>query len=148
MAVMKNIHKTQGLTTGALLEEARKRTSPLHHLFEWNDSKAAEQWRLQQARIIINQVKVVIDEKEYSQWENVTVHVIDDDGEIQNKRVYKPIEEIMETPALRDQLIANSLRQLRYWEEQNEKYQELRPIISTAQKVRRRLQNRWQRKKR
>lgn len=144
--IIKQIQKTRGLTTEAVLEEARNRKSPLHHLFEWDDSKAAEQWRLQQARMIINQVKVIIGEKEYSQYESVVVHVIDDVGQIQRQRVYKPIEEIMGSKELREQMIANSLRQLRYWEEENQKYQELRPIMNTAQIVRRRLNKIWDKK--
>jgi len=39
-----------------VVDAARDEESPLHHSFTWDDGKAAEQWRLQQARQIINAV--------------------------------------------------------------------------------------------
>lgn len=146
ISTIENIEKSHELTAETVLEEAERKTSPLHHLFEWNDTIAARNFRLAQARVIINQVKVVIGEKTYSKYENIHVHVIDSQGNIRNKRVYKPIEEIIRSPELREQMIASSLRQLRYWEEENEKYKELKPIIDTAKNVRRRLSERWQQK--
>jgi hypothetical protein len=34
--------------------------SPLHHLFTWDDSEAARQWRLEQARSIIRLVRIEV----------------------------------------------------------------------------------------
>ena len=41
------------LTPGLLLEEARDPSHPLHSRFEWDDTEAAERWRLYQARKLI-----------------------------------------------------------------------------------------------
>ena len=44
---------------------AKKRTNPLHNLFEWDDTICGEQYRLQQARNITNHiVEVIIVNKE------------------------------------------------------------------------------------
>ena len=43
-----------------VLEEARDEGSPLHKHFEWDDSEAAEQYRKQQARSLIQRCKVVL----------------------------------------------------------------------------------------
>jgi hypothetical protein len=136
---VEEIAKRGELTAESVLEEAKNVSSPLHALFEWDNTKAAEQWRLQQARVIVNYVKVKVGEKVYSKYESVNVHVIDDNGNINQKRVYKPYFEIKRSPELRKQMIERSLRELKYWEEQNSKYEEFKPIIDTAQKVRRRL---------
>ena len=55
------------LTASQVLEVARSPDSPLHPCFEWDDSIAAEQWRLEQARELIRRVKIVveIDEVEF-----------------------------------------------------------------------------------
>ena len=55
------------LTASQVLEVARSPDSPLHPYFEWDDSIAAEQWRLEQARELIRRVKIVveIDEVEF-----------------------------------------------------------------------------------
>ena len=42
-----------------VVEEARPATSPLHNSFEWDDGKAAEAWRIEQARHLI-QVSVTV----------------------------------------------------------------------------------------
>lgn len=47
-------------TAENIVREARKRASPLHKLFEWDDSAAAEQFRLVQARVMISSLRVEI----------------------------------------------------------------------------------------
>jgi len=44
-----------------VVHESRPAHAPLHPVFEWDDSTAAEQWRLTQARNIIRSVRVVTD---------------------------------------------------------------------------------------
>lgn len=48
------------ITPDAVVEDARNVASPLHDLFEWDDSKAAHEYRLDQARAIIRTVRVVV----------------------------------------------------------------------------------------
>lgn len=48
------------LTPNVVLEEAKDRDSVLHSLFEWDDTLAAHQHRIYQARQIITSVRVVI----------------------------------------------------------------------------------------
>lgn len=51
--------KSGGVITPALVvDDARNPNSPLHRFFEWDDSAAAEQYRLQQARGVIQAVVV------------------------------------------------------------------------------------------
>jgi hypothetical protein len=48
------------LTPQAVLERARNEESPLHACFTWDDTEAAEQWRLTEARRLIIKVKVEV----------------------------------------------------------------------------------------
>lgn len=58
---LKRIQNIYGsITPEILVKEAKKRNSPLHKIFEWNDTKAAENYRLQQARILLNNIQVTI----------------------------------------------------------------------------------------
>ena len=41
-----------GLSPRTLLEASRDESSPIHHMFEWDDRIAGEQWRLEQAASI------------------------------------------------------------------------------------------------
>ena len=145
------VEQQKGLTAEALLEEASKKSSPLHDLFEWDNSEAGHLYRLQQARVVINEVKVIIENKEYYAFENVQVSVPNAIGNNSanideppiTQRVYKPIVEILNNEDLRKQIISSALRQHEYWERQNEKYSELSPIIKSAKKIR----EQWQKKK-
>ena len=51
------------LTAENVVNAARAKDNPLHKAFEWNDGKAAEQYRLQQANSLIRCV-VIIEEKQ------------------------------------------------------------------------------------
>ena len=52
------------LTPKAVVNAARADRSPLHRFFEWDDAKAAESYRLDQARTLIRAIKIVDDERE------------------------------------------------------------------------------------
>lgn len=158
-----NIEKSKGLTAEALLESAKNKNSSLHDFFEWDDTLAGEKFRLCQARILINEVKVIIEEKEYYAFENVQVSVVKssgksgssnsaeledyDESENETLRVYKPVVEILSTEELRNQVIMASLRQLEYWNQQNSKYEEFSPIVKSFSKVKKTLDKKWQKKK-
>lgn len=61
--VCEQLEKTGGLTAKRLLDASRPADAPLHDEFEWNDSKAAENYREQQARHIINSLTIVVEEQ-------------------------------------------------------------------------------------
>lgn len=48
----------------AVVEDARPKDSPLHPIFEWNNAKAGEQWRVHQARNLIRSVRLVEEDPE------------------------------------------------------------------------------------
>lgn len=57
---LQHIHDAHGkLTPRIVLEEARDPESPLHGRFEWDDTVAAEKYRLEQAHELITMVRVV-----------------------------------------------------------------------------------------
>lgn len=59
---IEKIEKKYGeCTASLLLEEARNKKSQLHSLFEWDDTVAAEKFRLDQATKIITAVAVIYD---------------------------------------------------------------------------------------
>lgn len=58
----KKLEQKEGaLTSQNVLESARSEKSPIHSLFEWDDTKAAEQYRLKQAAQIICNLTVEIE---------------------------------------------------------------------------------------
>ena len=52
------------LSAASILKEAKKKRSPAHGIFEWSDTKAAHEFRLVQARIMVQSLHVeIIDEQ-------------------------------------------------------------------------------------
>lgn len=58
-AVCAKMEAAGTLTAGNLVEASRPKTAPLHSEFEWNNTKAADEWRKHQARNIINGLVIV-----------------------------------------------------------------------------------------
>ena len=48
------------VTPEMVVEEAKLKSSVFHNYFEWNNTEAAEQYRLQQARSLINHIVEVV----------------------------------------------------------------------------------------
>mgnify|MGYP003421519919 FL=1 len=69
------LEKRGRLTPETVLDTARNPKSPLHDQFEWDDTAAAHQHRLQQARVLIRSVvvNITVEEKTFS-----TVHYVRD----------------------------------------------------------------------
>jgi len=126
------VQKIYGLTAESLLKKASKRSSSLYEFFDWDNSSAGDKWRLQQARLLINEIKIVVDDKEWYAFENVSISINDKDVSPKNKfslREYKPIVEIMDNVDYRNQLIQRALSEARYWRERHSKLVELKSIF-------------------
>lgn len=85
------------ITPQLVLDFARPEDSPLHSHFEWDDTKAAERYRLRQASSLIVRVKV---EKVISPTQIIKVRAYlpvkqDDRGEAVTG-YYKPIDDLSE----------------------------------------------------
>jgi len=129
------IKQKKGLTPEAIVENAKKKTSPLHKLFEWKDTTAAYQWRLQQARVLINEVKIIIEDKEYYAFENISIEV----GENKTREYYER-EEILSSDQLRKKVIQTAYEQLLYWKNKYENYSVFTPIFNGIAEVEKAMQ--------
>lgn len=59
VAELERIENSFGsLSPEIILNASREKDAPLHSLFEWDDTKAAEHYRLQQARTILNNIQI------------------------------------------------------------------------------------------
>lgn len=113
------------LTPQMVLKEATKLSSPLHNIFEWDDTKAAESYRVFQARQIISSVSVEIEKRTVRAYENINVTVND-----KSVRAYVPIEHILTEEELYHQVIEEVVRQAEALKQKVETYQELKDLIN------------------
>jgi len=120
-----------------IIAEARPKNSPIHHLFEWDDSEAAEKYRRWQARSHTNHLQIII---KTEQGQEVTrafhsVTITSDDGS--RERAYCHMDSVAENPDLREQVIAKALAELNGWRARYAQYKrvfsEVFEAISVAQ---------------
>lgn len=110
---LREIRKKEGgvLTSKMVLEYARDPDHPLHNFFEWDDSLAAERYRLEQAGHLVRHLYAVVVMKDSKKPEALPVRVymhVKKNGE----RQYVPYDEIAEAPDLADQVLENTKRDL------------------------------------
>lgn len=108
------------LTPEILLDEARHPEHPLHHRFEWDDSKAAESWRLEQSAQLIRSVRITFvtasgqpaDLRAFTATKGAESH----------RSTYRPTEEVVTDPLM----LAIVLRDMeRDWQTFKRRYEHL-----------------------
>lgn len=75
------------ITASMLVQAAKSKDSPAHDAFEWNNTKAANEYRLWQARQFIKKVTIIYKEEEQKLF-HVPVNFNDDES---NEGFYKPV---------------------------------------------------------
>jgi hypothetical protein len=130
-AILQEIYQERGrLTAHDVLEEARNPGHPLHNRFEWDDSVAAERYRLDQARQLIREVKITFIPRGATDPQSVRAYhsVPDPQG-----RAYRPTEEIANNPLMLRMLLNDMNRD---WSRMRERYGHL---VEFTEMVRRHL---------
>jgi len=90
-----------------VVQEARKKGSALHRYFEWDDGKAAAQFRLQQAGELI---RIVVDVRDNArEWVSLRCDQTAED----HVGGYRPMTEVLNGPALRAAYEQTALGRLR-----------------------------------
>lgn len=128
-AELAGIAATGGLTPLAVVDAARKPTSAMHKLFDWNDEIAAEKWRLVQARSVIRHI-----------------HIVDDDQEVRpaflsvniGETKYEPIQNVMKSRDMQAAVLAAAKRDLDAY---MMRYKSLKEICELVQPAKRKLEN-------
>jgi hypothetical protein len=113
--VIEKLHdKHQGVTPELLVREARKARSPIHNLFEWDDTAAAKAYRVHQARLVLNHIEVVIERSEDAPLVVRAFHNVITPDE---QRIYTTIASARNNEELWTQIKQEALRQIKNWQE-------------------------------
>ena len=118
-----------------VVEEARQRNSPLHPYFNWNDTKAAHQYRLWQARQLITVVTIKLPNARKLIQMYVSLHK----DRKQPDGAYRGILDVMSDKDLRYQLVMEALDDLKYWEKKYSQMAELTEIYNAIQTTRKKF---------
>lgn len=123
--------KNGELTPRIVVEDARKKSSPFHPVFDWNDKTAAEQWREEQARYIIRSV-VVVSSEEGDEPRTVRAFVsVTDEGD----RHYTSIAHAMGDAELREQIVKRASKELQEWRKRYDDLKEFSEVYAAMDKI-------------
>lgn len=134
------------LTPEQVVADAKRQSSPLHEFFQWSDTEAARQYRLDQARYLLRAIKVrFVDLGSEAGREPVRKYVslspAAESGEERGKR-YIPMVKVMSNATLRKQLLTQALEEARTWRKKYEDLRELAEVFEALDHVERRTKNR------
>lgn len=121
------------LTPAMVVKDARSEKSPLHPAFEWDDRRAAEKYRLDQASYIIRSIAVVVrnGDSEEPKVTRAFVSVTDEDDE----RQYTSVSVALTDPVLRAQVLEQATRELAAFEAKYSELEELAPVFEAFAQV-------------
>jgi len=120
------------LESKSVVDAARPKDAPLHPAFEWNDKKAAENWRLEQASHMIRHIDVVIENgSEDVKPIRAFVSVKRDED-----RSYTSVQHALSDAELRAQVVAQAWAELEAWRKRHAELVEFAAVFATMDQAR------------
>jgi len=116
-----------------VVQRAKGKSNPLHKYFTWDDTAAAREYRLWQARELIR-VHVRIESP--GQTFPTRVYVSLDADRQDAGGGYRHIDDVLTNTDLRSQLLDEADRDFRYWEAKYSHLKELAGVIESMDMVR------------
>lgn len=114
-----------------LVDDARPESSPTHRFFEWNESLAAERYRLQQAHHYLKSILVEIipdtggEPIPIRAFHCVTINQRTD---MSSKHGYVPVARALADDELWSQVLQKAKSELMSWQRRYKTYKNLQPI--------------------
>ncbi len=127
--------KNGELKQEAIVEESRPETAPLHPIFEWDDKKAADKYRKEQATHLMCALVQVEERKEQPPKEiQVSVHK-EKRAFTHAEKAYHPTRVVLEHPTMRDEAFRDVIRSIESFKQKFSIYNEVAGIIVEMDKV-------------
>jgi hypothetical protein len=133
-----------------VVKEAKRRQSPLHPYFEWDNTKAAQQYRLEQARDLIRSVEVVIVDHTPDGPKEVTVHRKFpnlQEGGRRGTSPYRDMNAVMENEDMTEMLVQRALEDLEIFKARYQHLKQLKGVITEIDRAAKAAERRRRRKK-
>lgn len=113
-----------------VIEFAANPETALHDRFTWDDTQAAHQWRLEQARLVIRTTVLLLEpvKKEYRAFVSLETDRYKDGG-------YRHIEDVLTTPDWRQQLLKQARKEFQLWRAKYQVLKELEPVFAAMDTV-------------
>ena len=117
-----------GLTPADVVDVAASRKSPLHRLFTWDDTEAARQFRLQQARSVLNCIVSI----EPGETEPVPMNT---NVRVGKRLTYLDTRDAVRDDEIRERILDDALTALRSWHLRYATYREVSGLANDVKLV-------------
>jgi len=120
------------LTPALVLDDARRKTSPLHKAFEWDNKSAAEGFRLQQASYLLRSIEVVVVMEKRKPAQPIRAFLnVKQDGQ----KGYQPVAKVMSDEDLRYQILMQAHNEVVDWRRRFIKLSEFSRVFAEIDRV-------------
>ncbi len=127
--VIKQIQSKTGIVTPAMLVlDAKKKSSPIHSCFTWDDKEAGKLRRLDEARYLLRTVTVEVETDDEPIITRAFVSVSEDSE-------YTTIEAAMADEDMRLQLLMQAKKELRSFKQKYAQLKELSQVFEAISKI-------------
>lgn len=134
---LERIEAEHGVVTSELfLEESRPENAPTHDVFEWDDSAAAEKYRLHQSSMTINNLRVVIRNDSVQEGQRKAFVNIS----VEQKANYLNVVDALSKPETREIVLERAVRELEQFKNKYDSLSELAAIFTAIEAVKSRRQ--------
>ena len=124
--------KNGAVTANALVDSARAKSSMIHELFEWDDKVAGEQWRLQQAKVVLSCLKITMKTEDDQPPKKVRAFI--NTNPERSKGIYMNIEDALSNEESRAGVLIRARRELNSFLDKYSDIDELKDVIKTIKK--------------
>lgn len=121
------------LTPEGVVREAKNIRSVLHPYFEWDDAKAAERWRMDQASHLIRSVTVQVEPQDHEEPRIIRAFVPISGAD--ENRSYVPTLKALGDAEMRRQVLAQAHSELGAVARKYREMQELAEVVQAIEKV-------------
>ena len=130
--VCEELNRTVGLTPENLVEASRPEDAPLHNEFEWDDRIAAEEFRRTQARLMICNLSIVLEEQKQ---EPIRAFFSLQNGFRKNEGTYESTITIMSDSDKRKRLFDNAKRDMEAFKNKYQMLTELENVFAAMDAI-------------
>jgi len=137
---LETIQKKRGvLTPEVVVKEASKKTSKIHGCFEWDDSAAAKEHRLNQARYMLRSIEVVVETTSSVSGgdasKDIEIRAFHNVETAANEKVYVTLTQAKENDNYWNQVKEKALSEIKSWQAKYSSIEEFEVIFSAIEQV-------------
>ncbi len=114
------------ITPADLVRDAKKKNSPLHRCFEWDDTEAAKAYRITQAQYILRQIEVMVEREDETSFTVRAFHHVD----TEQHKGYTTVENARNDPEMWDSVLLQAIAEIKSWQQKYRNIQEFASIFS------------------